>query len=263
MRPLKLLIPGLFFFVLACQKEPDETLTPATCKLEKIFLYAGNPTPGDTITIEYNGDQVARINYSEYYSVPELMTNGLLARKKYYERGSTELARVDVYTYNPDSTLSKVEVFAAAGGTQATQPAYRYLFEWTARQLIKLDFLADTTGTGVVPITEEYFTYTGNNISRVIYRELDGSYSDTTNLSYDANLNYFQKNPVLILADIFFQDFTGIGMALSLSENNVTSFDLNHPATLTVLTHSETDKQQIESLRVDGDPYSRYQYKCQ
>jgi hypothetical protein len=263
MRPLKLLFAGFFCFFLACQKEPDETLTPATCKLDKILIHQGNSNPQDTISIEYSGEQVSRINYSDFYVVPEFFSNGLVARKKYYPRGTTDLMRIDQYTYNPDSTLAKVEAFAAGGGQQAPQPTYRYVFSWSAKQLTKLEFLADTSGTGVVPITEETFTYAGNNISQVIYLEHEDQYKDTTNFFYDSNLNYFQRNPVLILSDIFFMDFTGFAMAFSLSLNNVTSFDLNHPSTTTILTRSETDKQQIESLTVDGELYSRYQYKCQ
>jgi hypothetical protein len=263
MRPFHVLVAGFLCCFLACQKEPDETLTPSVCKLDKIFLYVGSTTVQDTIHIEYSGDQVSKINYPEYRVEPEFFTNGLLARKQYYVRGTTELFRVDHYTYNPDSTLSKVEAFGVIGGTQATQPTLRYLFSWNAKQLTELEYFEDTTGTALFQVSEEYFTYTGNNISRAIYYRLEDQYKDTTNFFYDSQLNYFHKNPVLLLSDIFFTDFFGLSMAFTLSDNNVTSFDFNHPLTVVNLTRDENDKQEIESFTVDGDLYSRYQYKCQ
>lgn len=263
MRPYHVLVAGFVCCFLACQKEPDVTLTPATCKLEKILLYAGSSTVQDTIGIEYNGDQVTKINYAEYRVEPEFYNNGLIARKKYYLRGTTDLFRIDHYTYNSDSTLNKVEAFAASGSQQATIPTYQYLFSWNAKQLTELEFFEDTTGTGLFQVSEEYFTYSGPNISRVIFLRLEDQYKDTTNFFYDSQLNYFHKNPVLVISDIFFTDFFGLSMAFALSANNVTSFDLNHPSTVVNLTRSETDKQEIETLTVDGEPYSRYQYKCQ
>lgn len=257
------LVAALLCSFMACQKEPDETLIPsATCRLEKILLHVGSPTAQDTIGIEYNGTQVSRINYPDYYVVPEF-SNGLLARKKYYLRGTTDIFRIDQYTYNGDSTLSKVEAFAASGSQQAPTPTYRYLLSWNAKQLTELEFYEDTSGIALDQMSEEYFTYTGSNISRVIYYEPGTQYKDTMNFFYDSELNYFQKDPVLLLSDIFFVDITGLSMVFALSINNVTTFDSNHPSTTVNLTRDETDKAQLETLRVDGDLYSRYQYKCQ
>jgi hypothetical protein len=261
MRLYHILAAALVCCFLACQKEPEDTLVPTVCKLEFIYYY-NNGAVEDTVGIEYNGDQVSRLNYSDYYIVPEFQ-NDLVTKRNYYLKGTTQIARVDHFTYNPDNTLSRIEAFPAAGGQQSATPIYKYVFSWVGNQLALFEFHMDTSGTGAVELSEEFFTYTGNNISRTIYRELNGGYSDTTNFFYDSKINYYGKNPVLWFTDLLFADLNGLVLPFALSENNVVSLDQNVPGSTIAVTYGETDKQDIESLTIDGDLFSRYKYKCQ
>lgn len=259
MRLYYVFVTALVCCFLGCQKEPDEVLTPPNCKLDRLLYYdeQGNV---DTGTVEYNGDQVSRVNYGDFYVEFEY-ANGLVSKKKYYFPDLT--VSVDQVTYNPDSTISRVDRYLTFGGQQSTVLADSYHFIWVGKQLAKLETWSDTSGTGLALIWEDLFTYTGNNISKVVFNDFEFQYSDTTNFFYDSKLNYYRKDPALLLSDILFVNYLGESMAFALSVNNVVSLDHNDPSSKVNLTYGETDKQAIESLTVDGNIYSRYKYNCQ
>jgi hypothetical protein len=257
------LLVAFFFTFVACQKDPDETLDPPNCKLESIFYYNENGTVGDTAKIEYNGDLISKVSYGDYYVIPEY-ANGLISKRNFFLPGSTTLLAYDVFTYNPDSTISKVEAFIVSPQSPVPYPSYHHVFSWTGKKLDKLEYHADTSGSGPALLVEDYFTYTGDNITRVINRDLEFQYSDTLDYTYDGNSNYYRKNPSLWLTDLLFADFISITLPFALSANNVTSVAQDAGTAIpSVITYSTTSREEIQTLIIDGGTFSRYNYKCQ
>src|SRR5688572_19655903 len=138
MRSYLFLIPGLVCCFLSCQKEPDASLlTPSVCKLDAIYYYDGSAVPDDTVSYEYNGDVVAKVNYSDYYV--ELVYNGdRVIKRNYFVKGTTTLAAFDDFTYNGDGTLAKVEFFVDDPSLPVPALLFRYTFTYTAGKLSQL-----------------------------------------------------------------------------------------------------------------------------
>jgi hypothetical protein len=246
---------------MACQKEPDATLlTPTACKIDKIVNYDGTD-PTDTVGFVYNGALASRINYSDYYTTFEYAGTYPL-RRNYYETGSTTVVAYDEFSYNADSTLARVNFYLVDPSSPQPFLYFQYDFTYNGGQLALLQTKVDTSGSGPETLIESYFVYTGNNITEVMQYNLVNQGADTVSYSYDTKQNYFSKQPNLWLSDNLFADFDGIVLPIALSGNNVVSLTSTDANTLT-LDYEETDKQDIAEMRLSGEIFARYYYKCQ
>jgi hypothetical protein len=244
---------------LACQKEPEDILTPPNCKLETIYYYDGG-SPVDTATITYNGDIISKVDYGSYYVVPEF-TNGLLSKRNYYLEGTTTVAAYDEFIYNADSSFSKIYSWFYING--APFKGYEYEFSWSSGKLDRMTFKQDTAGTGVVPIVTYDYAYTGDNITSMILTDLEFQEADTLYYTFDNIPNHYQKNNTTWVADLLFTDINGIALPFALSANNVAGFGADLPNDVTVVTYDLTTRNELASMRFDGDKFSEYRYKCQ
>jgi hypothetical protein len=259
MRFYHVLIAGFVCCFLACQKEPEDILTPPDCKLETIYYYdAGTVT--DTATITYTGDNVSKVDYGSYYVVPEF-TNGLLSKRTYYLSGTTTAAAYDEYVYNADSSFNRVSSWFYINGSPVK--GYEYDFAWTSGKLTTMTFKQDTSGTGVVPIITYDYTYTGNNITSMVLTDLEFQDDDTLYYTFDNLANHYKKNNTIWVADLLFTDLNGIALPFALSANNVVGFGEDVPNDVTVVTYDLTNRNELASMRFDGDKFSEYRYKCQ
>lgn len=259
MRSQLLLLAAIVCFVASCQKEPDEVLTTPDCKIERIVYYEQND-PIDTVGFEYTGNNATKLHY--FSTRMEVEYSGRhITKRTYFDKGTTNRWAYDEFFYNPDSTINHVDFYYADALPQPVLIT-RFEFTYNAGKLSMLTSMEDTTGTGPVPMVNSYFIYSGDNISQVIQNYLVIQEADTLNYSHDTKPNYFGKQPNLWLADYIFADFEPFSIPIALSANNVTSFS-NMQGNSSALTYEETDKQQIGSLTIDGELWSRYQYKCQ
>lgn len=261
MRSYHILAAGFVCCFLACQKEPDDAfLIPTGCKLDEIHYFDAN-VPYDTVGLEYSGDRVSKANYADH-EISLVYSGNLVVKRNYYNPGSSVVGAYEDFIYNPDSTLGRVDFFVNDPGFPAPVLIIQYSFSYVGGKLSLLEAKLDTSGTGPVPLVEYHYEHTGNNITRLIGRDLINQSSDTINYSFDATINYYSKNPALWLTDQLFAEFNGVLLPLALSANNVTSLFFND-GSATQFTYTETDKAEIESIRIDGDLAARYKYKCQ
>jgi hypothetical protein len=246
---------------MACQKEPDATLlTPTACKIDKIVNYDGTD-PVDTIGFVYNGVLASRINYSDYYTTFEYAGTYPL-RRNYYEPGGTTVVAYDEFSYNADSTLARVNFYLVDPSLPQPFLYFQYDFTYNGSLLAMLETKVDTSGNGPETLIESYFVYTGNNITQVMQYDLVNQGADTINYAFDTKQNYFSKQPNLWLSDNLFSNFEAIVLPIALSGNNAILLTGTDGSTLTV-DYEETNKQDIAELRLSGEIFARYYYKCQ
>ena len=260
MRLYLLLAAGMVCCFLSCQKEPEDILTSTACKIERIVYYDDND-PIDTVGFEYTGDRATKLHLFSTRKEVEYAGNHIVKRT-YYDRGTTNVWGIDEFSYNPDSTISRVNFYVVDPALAQPFLFLQWDFTYNAGKLSMIQAKQDTSGNGPEPAVNSYFIYTGNNITQVIQNYLGSQEADTLNYTYDAKQNYFSKQPNLWLADYVFESFDGFALPIALSANNVISFG-DMQGNSSTIAYEETDKQDIESMTIDGDLWSRYQYKCQ
>jgi hypothetical protein len=88
----------------SCQKEPDESILeeppPPECILTKVESLDGG-TVIDTGGYVYSGDQISRINYSDFYHTFQY-TGDRITKRSYFEYSSPQLVAYDTIYYNVD-----------------------------------------------------------------------------------------------------------------------------------------------------------------
>jgi hypothetical protein len=254
------LIATLFF---ACQKNPDGgILSPASCTLEKVVYFdTDGTTPVDTLELVYSGSQVTRADYSTIAITLEY-TNGKVSRRNVMAQGTTAIIYYDLFTYNTDGSLSKVESYFNALATPFVY--YTYDYTYTGGKVTSILEKQDTSAAGAQPIVPVYsyaFTYTGNNITKVDEQDLINNVpSDSYTYQYDTKPNYFNKIPNSFYYELEFLDYFSPNLPLFLSENNVTGIDVQPDHT--ILGYTE-ENGNIKTLLVDGSKVANYMYKCQ
>lgn len=259
MRSYSVLAIVLICCLNSCQKEPDSSLlTPTSCKLDKIYYYDGND-PIDTAIYEFTGEQVSKIAYSDY-TVELQYTGGRIIKRNYVVPGYGIAAYEDVI-YNGDGKVSRVDLFLLEPGL----PPFlltQYEFAYTAGKLSTMEYRFDTSATGTGPVTllRYEYVFTGNNISLVVEDDLVNNTKDSLHYTYDANANYYNKDPNRWLSDNLFSDFNGLLIPLAVSANNVTTISASGGSS--AVTYEENDKDDITALRIDGELLARYLYKC-
>ena len=262
---LPLLIVGAFVLP-SCQKEPDgSVLTPPTpkCQLVRAEYLDGQGGIDDTSGYVYSGDRLTLIKHMNHSNSLEY-TNDRISRKNYQNNGSASPDAYDQFTYNPDGTLSKADFFVYGSGMV---PVLLISVEitYSGGKPTKVTEKADTSAAGTGPLVALYeytYTYTGNNITRTVVKELIGNVSETIDYEYDSNTNFFPKNPPAILTDILFEDYAGDLLPLVFSANNVTKVIQTGGPTVNVSYVTDTNKNLTE-LRINGIPIVKYYHNCQ
>lgn len=262
MRSYHVLFAAILCCFLSCQKEPDASLlTASACKLDKIYSYDLSGSV-DTSSFEYTADKVSRINHSDYYE--DLEYSGTrLVKRNILEKANNSIAGFDEFEYNPDSTISRITYYDVLVFLPQPLIVYQTDFSYNAGRLsYALSKNFDENTGGLALYHESFFSYTGNNISQVIFHSFDGQSTDTLHYSFDAKQNYYGKQPNLWLTDPLFINYEGYWLPMALSANNVTAITDTRAYTVAI-DYDETDKQDIAALRIDGDLWARYNYKCQ
>lgn len=263
MRPNHLLAALLLCCFLACQKEPEELLTTPTCRLETFYHYDDNNVIRDTSIIEYNGDQVSKVDHGGSWVTLEYTNTGLVSKRNYYRKSTGALVQFDTYVYNPDSSYNKVETWHYLNGSPTPLKGYEYNFTYASGKLTQMLVKADTSGTGVVPLYTYDYVYTGDNITSTILTDLEWQISDTLYYTYDNLPNHYQKTSTIFITDRLFVYLSGSALPFALSANNVTSLREDQPAYTVQVTYELTDRQELADVKFDGELFSRYLYKCQ
>jgi hypothetical protein len=264
---LLLLVFAISVTFMACQKEPDDSIfdPPAntTCKVEKVSYF--DETTGavdDTAGFVYSGDQLTRVNYTDFYLTLEYSGNKI-SKRNFLLDGTTALLAYDTYSYNGDGTMSKIESFFQDPVTSTPVIYARYNFTYASGKLASVATTTDTSAAGggpLVPYYTETFTWTGNNATRVISEYMEDHTKDTLDYQYDNIPNYFAKHPALY-ADNLFIEIDPVYFPLVLSANNVTRISLGGGSS--TLGYTATDKDLLKDFSIGGKITSSYQYKCQ
>lgn len=263
MRTRYLLAIAGIISVAGCQKEPDDSLTnnPSNCTLSKAVYYdPSSGTQADTAGFVYSGNDVNRVNYTDYYTTLEY-SNGKVTKRNFLGHGTTTVSLYDQFSYNPDNTISKVQSYYMNNGTGIPYYSYDYTYSGGKLQSILEKEDTSTAGTGTLVNSYNYsYTYTGNNITRVIEEDLIIPGKDTIDFEFDTQANYFAKQPSLFFTDNLFLDLYSAYMPFVLSANNVTKVIIG--AGSSTVTYTE-ENQNLKEFRINSAVVSRYTYKCQ
>jgi|GEM_PF-1005150 len=262
---LPLLIVGAFVLP-SCQKEPDgSVLTPPTvkCQLVRAEYLDGQGGIDDTSGYVYTTDKLTQIKHMDHYNTLEY-SNNRISKKFYHENGSTSPDAYDQFVYNPDGTLSKADFYVYGPG-QTPVLLISIEITYSGGKPTKVTERADTTTAGTGPLValfEYAYTYTGNNITRTVAKDLIGNISENIDYEYDNNANFFPKDPPAILTDFLFEDYAGDILPLVFSANNVTKVISPGGPAVNVSYVTDTNKNLTE-LRINGIPIVKYYHKCQ
>ena len=266
LRPLLLLLSVLSLLVISCQKEPDgSVLTPPTpkCQLVRAEYLDGQGGVDDTSGYVYSGDRLTMIKHMGHNNSLEY-TNDRISKKFYQDNGSASADAYDQFTYNPDGTLSKADFYVYGPG-QVPVLLISIEITYSGGKPTKVIEKADTSSAGTGPLVALYeytYTYTGNNITRTVAKELIGNVSENIDYEYDSNSNFFPKNPSTLLTDLLFEDYAGDLLPLVFSANNVTRVIQPGGPSVNVSYVTDTNKNLTE-LRINGIPIVKYYHKCQ
>ncbi len=259
-----LFIAFMSVFVIACQKEPDESILDEPVANCKLMTAESLDTIGsfDLMEYVYTGEKITRLNHSDYYTTLTYDGNKITQRN-FFETNSTALGYDKMY-YNSDGTLNKCENYFSDPGIPAPFLYFISEFTYAGGKLVKMIEKEDiSSGMPLppVPVYEYTYTYTGNNITRCVIKDLLNGGSDTITYQFDNTANHFSKRSTNLFVDPLFADFIGELLPLGLSANNVIKlqqqgFDSN-------ITYTLDAKKNMTELLVDGIVYFRYTYQCQ
>jgi hypothetical protein len=234
------------------------------CRATKVVYFEGTATPYDSAVYTYTGDKVTKVQLDGANYTLEYSGNNITKRNFFTSAGATP-DLYDVISYNPDNTISKIETFYKSGSTYVL--FWRTDFAYTGGKVSKVTNyeVTNNVSTGY----DEYtFTYTGNNITTVAYRDLENPGSPAQNITYayDNNPNYFKKqNSQFFLIDAFFIDpEIYLFLPMIFSENNVTS--ITGGAGGVNVSYELDNNQNLVNYRITqaGTQFlrSQYTYTC-
>jgi hypothetical protein len=249
-------------FFAACKKDDDDDGDDSedACKVSNVQYFDTNGQVGETGTYTYTGNQVTKIQYTDYNSTFEYSGNNISKRNFFFSAGANP-GVYDQVSYNSDGTISKIESF---GQTQTSYVSFfRVDFVYSGGKLSKTAYFEVDGGTST-PLFESAFTYTGNNITSV---KLEGDSIQTTTLeyTYDTNPNRLKKqnSQIFLVENSFnlnFYIFPTQGILLlpmAFSENNVTGVSGS------TVSYESDDRQNLKDIKLDNDLFIRYNYLCQ
>ena len=263
---LKPLLPliAVVLFIASCQKEPDGSiLGPPTvkCSLVLAQYLDVSGTVDDTSGYVYIADKLARINHMDYYNTLTY-TGSRITRKTYFATGSTVEDSYDQFSYNPDGTVSKAEYFITDPSSGFPVLAISIEISYSGGKPIKVVEKIDTNNNAIPdPLYEYAYTYTGNNITRCVFKDLIDGTTVNIDFEYDTNPNYFPKEPPAFFTDFLFEDYAGDILPLIFSANNVTK--ITQTGATVLLTYVTDSNKNLTELRLNGQAIVRYGYKCQ
>lgn len=266
-----LLLFVIVFMISACQKEPDFTDVPLSvsgCKPAKVYAYDNSGTITDSAWYEYANEKPVKL----YLSGDEYTTftyNGdKISRRSLFETGSTKPYYYQLYSYNPDGKITKIESFnddVFSGSTKGDST----LLIYSDQKLSSIKtYLEKPSGNGAMVLAYEYlFTYSGNNITKIISKEYEnGSVTNEESylFAYDAKPNYFRKqSPYFLQTDPFFADADYLYFSFALSENNIVKVtDVSSNAAVSTLSYDADSNGNVSVFSVDDEPVLGYTYAC-
>ena len=248
----------------SCKKDDKDEPAVVTCKLAKsVYFNTSTGARSDSATYTYTGDKITKATSSKYYFNFEY-SGDRISKRSGIQTGQTTAGYYQQFTYNSDGTLAKMESFEpSTGGTYAIYN--RVVYTYNAGKIQKVEYF-EVSGTTAEKLEEYAFTYTGNNVTQVIFTDVTANQSLTVTYTYDTNNNYFKKqNGQVYIIDPFFTDQYGdvdvVSLPFAISANNATG--------ISVATQSATygynldDKQNLKSLSVAGKALVEYGYQCQ
>lgn len=251
------------FFIVSCQKEPDEALlgtTPSSCQLIRAESIDSGAIQ-DTAGYVYAGDKVSKISFTDYFTTFDY-TGNRVTKRSYYDITNNDPAGFDNISYNGDGSVAKIETYVVFPQLPAGILVYTYDFTYTAGKLTRMVEKADTSfrGAPMINLYEYDYTYTGNNITKVEQKDVLNNVTDILSYAYDNKTNYFNKKSGSLFTDLFFNQLDGSSLPLALSANNVTKVSFGGGDVL--VDYTLDSQSNLKELLFDGTVAIRYFYKC-
>lgn len=270
MKPIQLLL--LFFcifFFAGCQKEPEATGLPpqnGACKPVKGWSYFTNGVLSDSIRYEYANDRLVKIHYNDDEVITYDYSGDNVVKRSVFEIGQSSPYTYQTFSYNASGGLEKtILVYEDFFGAVSDSAAFVYS---GGKMTSAIAFSKSSITAGAYERQADYnFTYTGNNISKVVINTyIDGALdgTETVLLSFDKQPNYFRKQtPQFFQTDPFFLEADFLYLAFVLSENNVIKMaDADTPADTSEIEYLADSKGNFTEMKVDGFTALRYAYEC-
>jgi hypothetical protein len=247
--------------IIACQKEPDESIldepVPAACQLIKAEALDGGSVD-DTAGYTYTNNRISKVSYSDFYHTLQYSGNRVVKRG-YFEHGNPFQVAYDTVFYNGDGTIAKIETYVTNPQIPAPVLIFQYDFMYNGGKLAQLIEKADTSFSGAAPVAlyQYDYTYIGNNITQAIELDVADNLTDTLAYQYNSSPNYFANS---LFTDMFFAELNGQVLPLIFSANSVIAISQSgqtHPINYTL-----DAKNNLKELIVDGSVVERYTWKC-
>jgi hypothetical protein len=121
-------------------------------------------------------------------------------------------------------------------------------------------YLSTSTGA-LVPVYEYKYSWSQSNITEVVTKDIDLSFTDTLHYSFDNTDNYYKKlSSEFIFADHYLFGINGFRFGAFVpflfSKNNVSTLET------APITYTKDSKGNITELKVATDRLATYEYKC-
>lgn len=262
--------------LVACQKEPDLTdpdtpttanpASPASCKPVKAYLYDdANPNLiTDSVRYEYANDQLTKIYANTDAYITFEYAAGKVSKRSFYTVGLPQPDDYDLFSYNNDGTLARIERFDSSFTGFAKYDSLA--FAYTGGKLGSVrEYWYNGTTAGLHG--EYLYTWSGNNISTQVYNDYGSgplTSTTTTQFTYDTQPNYFRKQSTQFLqTDPFFLESDVDYYTLFLSENNVLkSEEPSVPGSASNWTYAADANGNLNDLKRQGNRLLRYEHQC-
>jgi hypothetical protein len=246
----------------SCKKDDDDAPAAVTCKLAKsVYFNTQTGAKVDSAAYTYTGDKITKATSPQYYYTYEY-SGDRVSKRNGFKTGQTTSEFYQQYTYNTDGTISKVEVLVPGGASG--QVVDRTEFIYNAGKIQRIDYVDLSSGTAEKYL-EATYTYTGNNITTVLFKDLSVSPAETLTLTYayDSNNNFLKKqnNQIYLLDPLFIDFIDPTLLPLAISANNPTSIVVG--ATTLPVTYSQDDKQNLKDIKLSAKSLVEYGYQCQ
>lgn len=265
----KRLVPAvlaMFMIILAaCQKDVND-LTPEEiekCKIETGYYYGGSGGLNDSANFIYAANGKLSKVETEYERVEYFYNGDKISVRKFYDKLSGELVYEDSIHYTGNN-ISRI-IGNDYGSFGLDSISYHYMLDYQGDRLSMVRYFEPGNPFNNDTFATVVHTNAAGNIEKMVYLdEFDEPY-DSVAYQFDANQNYFKKvHPHFILFDPFFQLQAGFEphLAYFYSTNNVTGFTIYAGQNYQVSYDLDASKN-ISGVKMDGDDYMRYRFKCQ
>ncbi|TRX61753.1 hypothetical protein FNH22_02955 [Fulvivirga sp. M361] len=239
---------GLFLiailFITSCSDDDDSPTQATACSVLSLSFDSmedlaggGTETVNSDVTFTYNSEgnitSIKEDYDEEICQTPDDCVNDpfrgevrviydgdLINGIRLFEDGQASDDTEVVLTYDANDRISVYAVTELNDGVVVDIDEYRFIYE--NDKVVKVEFWeAFSADEALVPDGSEEFTYTGNNITKVVTREVGGEISFEINTSYDDKTNPFFNQIALFAANIAFDET--FQLANIFSENNPVS----------------------------------------